>query len=79
VREDGDSRGSLDEEVLFVGGKTPVQFAHCARFDGYQCCCEIGGDGEGRRVDDFDGLLRRRKVLVERSGKCRIGHMAEFL
>jgi len=33
----------------------PVDFAHCTGLDGDECGAELGGDGEGLRVDDLDG------------------------
>lgn len=63
---DGDAAGSLNEVVPLVGREVPVHLAHPAGFDGQQGRREIGGDGEGARVDYLDGAAGRGEGLLLR-------------
>lgn len=53
-REDGHARLAADEVVPFVGRCVPVELTHGARLDGEEGGGEVGGYGEGLRVEDLD-------------------------
>lgn len=53
-REQGRAALALDEEAPLVARRVPVDLAHAAGLHGHHGGGEVGGDGEGQRVDDLD-------------------------
>lgn len=53
--EDGDAGGPLQEVVPLGRGCVPVDLTHRAGLDDDEGGGEVGGDGEGGRVEDLDG------------------------
>ena len=53
-REQRPTALALDEEAPLVARRVPVDLAQGAGLHGHQGGREVGGDGEGQRVDDLD-------------------------
>ena len=53
--KDGGARRAGDEEGPLVRVEMPVDLAHRTRLDREEAHAEVGGDVEGRRVDDLHG------------------------